>query len=125
MIKLGRRFNEVGEELTAGLRREAEGGRLLENLEAGVTRLEGSEMAEAAAGGIGSSSSSLGDTSRSSSSPLPKEFSRFARLSLISGTFSRSTAGLDFELLSTSLESLTAVPALWSRWSFRPFILLD
>ena len=99
MIRLGRRFNEAGEELTAGLRRELEGGgRLLENLEAGLTRrlLEGSDLA---AEGIGSSSSSLGDTSRSSSRPLPEfiEFSRFDRLSLISGTFSLSTAGLDFE----------------------------
>ena len=111
--------------LTAGLSREEEGGRLLENREAGLTRLAGSEWAEAAAGGIGSSSSSLGDTSRSSSSPLPKEFSRFARLSLISGTFSLSTNGLDFELPSTSLESLLAVPALWSRWSLRPFTPLD
>lgn len=98
MIRLGRRFNEAGEELIAGLRRELEGGgRLLENLEAGLTRrLEGSDLA---AEGISSSSSSLGDTSRSSSRPLPEfiEFSRFDRLSLISGTFSLSTAGLDFE----------------------------
>ena len=117
MIRLGRRFNDAGEELTAGLlNREEGGGRLLENLEAG---LDGSELAEAAAAvGIGSSSSSLGDTSRSSSRPLPKEFSLFARLSLITGSF--STAGFDFEIPSTSLESFLAVtPTLWSRWSFK------
>ena len=117
MIRLGRRFIEAGEEPTAGLNRED--GRLLENLEeAGLTgRLdEGSELAEEAAveGIASSSSSSLGETSRSAASRLPKfrEFSRFTRLSLITGTFSLSTAGLDLE--STSLESLLPAPALWS-----------
>lgn len=126
MIRLGRRFNEAGEELTAGLNRE--GGRLLlENLEeAGLTGRrveEGSELAAFEGIGSSSSSSSLGETSRSAASRLPKfrEFSRFTRLSLITGTFSRSTDGLDLD--STSLESLLAAPAaLWSLlWSLAPF----
>ena len=59
-----------------------------------------------------SSSSSLGDTSRSSASRLPKlaEFSLLALLSLIGNTFSLSTDGLDLEL--TSLKSLVAGLAL-------------
>ena len=58
--------------------------------------------------GVVSSSSSLGDTSRSSASRLPKlaEFSLLALLSLIGNTFSLSTDGLDLEL--TSLKSLVA-----------------
>ena len=59
-----------------------------------------------------SSSSSLGETSRSSASRLPKlaEFSLLALLSLIGNTFSLSTDGLDLEL--TSLKSLVAGLAL-------------
>ena len=62
--------------------------------------------------GVVSSSSSLGDTSRSSASRLPKlaEFSLLALLSLIGNTFSLSTDGLDLEL--TSLKSLVAGLAL-------------
>ena len=58
------------------------------------------------------SSSSLGETSRSSASRLPKlaEFSLLALLSLIGNTFSLSTDGLDLEL--TSLKSLVAGLAL-------------
>ena len=110
MIRLGRRFNEAGlEELTVGLGRE-EGGRLLENLEADLTKVE--EGWEVAAG-IDSSSSSLGDTTRSSASRLLKfsEFSLLARLSLITGTFSLSNAGLDLELPAAPL---VADPDLWS-----------
>ena len=115
MIRLGRRFNEAGlEELTVGLGRE-EGGRLLENLEADLTKVEeGWEVA--ADDGIDSSSSSLGDTTRSSASRLLKfsEFSLLARLSLITGTFSLSNAGLDLELPVAPLDSLVADPDLWS-----------
>ena len=59
-----------------------------------------------------SSSSSLGETLRSSASRLPKlaEFSLLALLSLIGNTFSLSTDGLDLEL--TSLKSLVAGLAL-------------
>ena len=113
MIRLGRRFNEAGlEELTVGLGRE-EGGRLLENLEADLTKVE--EGWEVAAG-IDSSSSSLGDTTRSSASRLLKfsEFSLLARLSLITGTFSLSNAGLDLELPAAPLDSLVVDPDLWS-----------
>ena len=113
MIRLGRRFNEAGlEELTVGLGRE-EGGRLLENLEADLTKVEeGWEVAV----GIDSSSSSLGDTTRSSASRLLKfsEFSLLARLSLITGTFSLSNAGLDLELPAAPLDSLVVDPDLWS-----------
>ena len=113
MIRLGRRFNEAGlEELTVGLGRE-EGGRLLENLEADLTKVEeGWEVAV----GIDSSSSSLGDTTRSSASRLLKfsEFSLLSRLSLITGTFSLSNAGLDLELPAAPLDSLVADPDLWS-----------
>ena len=111
MIRLGRRFNEAGEELTAGLDRE-EMGWLLENLEEGLTRLEASVLVLDGTAGVVSSSSSLGDTSRSSASRLPKlaEFSLLALLSLIGNTFSLSTHGLDLEL--TSLKSLVAGLAL-------------
>ena len=122
MIRLGRRFNEAGlEELTVGLGRE-EGGRLLENLEADLTKVE--EGWEVAAG-IDSSSSSLGDTTRSSASRLLKfsEFSLLARLSLITGTFSLSNAGLDLELPVAPLDSLVADPDLWSLLDGLPLLV--
>ena len=84
----------------------------MENLEEGLTRLEDSVLAFEGAAGVVSSSSSLGDTSRSSASRLPKlaEFSLLALLSLIGNTFSLSTDGLGLEL--TSLKSLVAGLAL-------------
>ena len=112
MIRLGRRFNEVGEELTAELDR-VERGWLLENLEEGLTRLEDSVLAFDGAAGVVSSSSSLGDTSRSSASRLPKlaEFSLLALLSLIGNNFSLSTDGLGLDLTSGSLRSLKSLVA--------------
>ena len=84
----------------------------MENLEEGLTRLEGSVLVLDGTADVVSSSSSLGDTSRSSASRLPKlaEFSLLALLSLIGNTFSLSTDGLDLEL--TSLKSLVAGLAL-------------
>ena len=84
----------------------------MENLEEGLTRLEDSVLVFEGTAGLVSSSSSLGDTSRSSASRLPKlaEFSLLALLSLIGNTFSLSTDGLDLEL--TSLKSLVAGLAL-------------
>ena len=84
----------------------------MENLEEGLTRLEASVLPFEGTAGLVSSSSSLGDTSRSSASRLPKlaEFSLLALLSLIGNTFSLSTDGLDLEL--TSLKSLVAGLAL-------------
>ena len=84
----------------------------MENLEEGLTRLEGSVLVLDGTAGVVSSSSSLGDTSRSSASRLPKlaEFSLLALLSLMGNTFSLSTDGLDLEL--TSLKSLVAGLAL-------------
>ena len=84
----------------------------MENLEEGLTRLEASVLAFEGTAGVVSSSSSLGDTSRSSASRLPKlaEFSLLALLSLIGNTFSLSTDGLDLEF--TSLKSLVAGLAL-------------
>ena len=84
----------------------------MENLEEELTRLEDSELAFDGTAGVVSSSSSLGDTSRSSASRLPKlaEFSLLALLSLIGNTFSLSTDGLGLEL--ASLKSLVAGLAL-------------
>lgn len=84
----------------------------MENLEEGLTRLEGSVLVLDGTADVVSSSSSLGETSRSSASRLPKlaEFSLLALLSLIGNTFSLSTDGLDLEL--TSLKSLVAGLAL-------------
>ena len=84
----------------------------MENLEEGLTRLEDSVLVFDGTAGVVSSSSSLGDTSRSSASRLPKlaEFSLLALLSLIGNTFSLSTDGLGLEL--TSLKSLVAGLAL-------------
>ena len=84
----------------------------MENLEEGLTRLEDSVLAFDGTAGVVSSSSSLGDTSRSSASRLPKlaEFSLLALLSLIGNTFSLSTDGLDLDL--TSLKSVVAGLAL-------------
>ena len=84
----------------------------MENLEEELTRLEDSELAFDGTAGVVSSSSSLGDTSRSSASRLPKlaEFSLLALLSLIGNAFSLSTDGLGLEL--TSLKSLVAGLAL-------------
>ena len=82
----------------------------MENLEEGLTRLEASVLAFEGTAGVVSSSSSLGDTSRSSASRLPKlaEFSLLALLSLIGNTFSD---GLDLELTSGSLRSLKSLVA--------------
>ena len=112
MIRLGRRFKEAGEELTAGLDRE-ERGWLLENLEEGLIRLEDSVLVFDGTAGVVSSSSSLGDTSRSSASRLPKlaEFSLLALLSLIGNAFSLSTDGLGLDLTSGSLRSLKSLVA--------------
>ena len=117
MIRLGRRFKDAGEEPTAGLDRE-EMGWLLENLEEGLTRLEGSVLAFDGTAGVVSSSSSLGDTSRSSASRLPKlaEFSLLALLSLIGNTFSLSTHGLDLELTSL-VAGLALTESLKSLWA--------
>ena len=84
----------------------------MENLEEELTRLEDSVLVFEGTAGVVSSSSSLGDTSRSSASRLPKlaEFSLLALLSLIGNTFSLSTDGLGLEL--TSLKSLVAGLAL-------------
>ena len=84
----------------------------MENLEEGLTRLEDSVLVFDGTAGVVSSSSSLGDTSRSSASRLPKlaEFSLLALLSLIGNTFSLSTDGLDLDL--TSLKSVVAGLAL-------------
>ena len=84
----------------------------MENLEEGLTRLEGSVLVLDGTADVVSSSSSLGETSRSSASRLPKlaEFSLLALLSLIGNTLSLSTDGLDLEL--TSLKSLVAGLAL-------------
>ena len=85
----------------------------MENLEEGLTRLEDSVLAFEGAAGVVSSSSSLGDTSRSSASRLPKlaEFSLLALLSLIGNTFSLSTDGLGLDLTTGSLRSLKSLVA--------------
>ena len=85
----------------------------MENLEEGLTRLEDSVLVFDGAVGVVSSSSSLGDTSRSSASRLPKlaEFSLLALLSLIGNTFSLSSDGLGLDLTSGSLRSLKSLVA--------------